>query len=76
MGKMKISVTSEINLASEYVEQPEKLQEEIDFILNKSGEIEEFSKERDENNNITLKSKLHATENYSKSGENGNTPGI
>ncbi|MGR3763086.1 hypothetical protein [Rossellomorea sp. NS-SX7] len=60
MGNMKITVTSEINLSAEYTDQPDKLQEEIDFILNKFGEIEEFSKKTDDHDILTLKTRLNA----------------
>ncbi|MCA0149461.1 MULTISPECIES: hypothetical protein [Rossellomorea] len=61
MGKMKIHINCQINLSDEYENEPEKLQEEIDFILNKFGEVEELTKEQDENT-ITLKSQLKAHE--------------
>jgi hypothetical protein len=61
MGKMKIRINCQINLSDEYENEPDKLQEEIDFILNKFGEVEEFTKEQDENT-LTLKSQLKAHE--------------
>jgi vacuolar-type H+-ATPase subunit I/STV1 len=61
MGKMKIRINCQINLSDEYENEPEKLQEEIDFILNKFGEVEEFTKEQDEST-LTLKSQLKAHE--------------
>ena len=59
---MKIRVTAEIKLSAEYENVPEKLQEEIDFILNKFGEIEEFTKEQDEQDTLMLNSQLNAHE--------------
>lgn len=61
MGKMKIRINCQINLSDEYENEPEKLQEEIDFILNKFGEVEEFTKEQDKST-LTLKSQLKAHE--------------
>lgn len=61
MGKMKIRINCQINLSEEYENAPDKLQEEIDFILNKFGEVEEFTKEQDDST-LTLKSQLKAHE--------------
>lgn len=61
MGKMNISVTTEIILSDEYLDQPDKLQEEIDFILHKFGEIEEFNKQLNDGR-LIVKTRLKATE--------------
>ncbi len=61
MGKMKIRINCQINLSEEYENAPDKLQEEIDFILNKFGEVEAFTKEQDDSM-LTLKSQLKAHE--------------
>ncbi|XXM73046.1 hypothetical protein ACQ0QQ_03870 [Lysinibacillus sphaericus] len=61
MGKMNINVTTEVILSDEYMNQPDKLQEEIDFILHKFGEIEEFNKEL-EGDRLTVKTRLEAAD--------------
>jgi hypothetical protein len=61
LGKMNINVTTEVILSDEYLNQPDKLQDEIDFILHKFGEIEEFKKELD-GDRLTVKTRLNATD--------------
>ncbi|MCA1054052.1 hypothetical protein LCM10_03550 [Rossellomorea aquimaris] len=62
MGKMNISIKVEMNLSEEYKGKPDKLQEEIDFILNKFGKVEEFSKDHGEDNTFKVRAFLQAHE--------------
>ncbi|OIU68629.1 hypothetical protein [Rossellomorea aquimaris] len=62
MGKMNIHVTTNVILSEEYRNQPDKLQEEIDFILHKFGEIEEFRIEQDADGRLTVNTRLKAAD--------------